>query len=100
MSNQPNKEQCEKLYDAVKSGKIDAEKIMHDLEANLALVSKIAKQTSKEEFVDAMNGEMPALRLTPQEMEALKAGNKIGILNFIVDLMWWQGDVQGNPGLK
>jgi hypothetical protein len=74
MNNQPNQEQCEKLYDAIKSGKIDAKKIIHDLEANLSLVSKIAKQTSKEEFVDAMNGEMPALRLTPPEMELLKGG--------------------------
>lgn len=65
----PDKKQTEALYEALISGKLT-----HHIEN----FSKMAKKVKKEEFVAWANtGEIPAVKLTADEMSTLQAGGLI-----------------------
>jgi hypothetical protein len=75
-----NKVGQEELYNLLRSKDFNSAKIADRLAINLEIASKIAKQTSKEEFIGAMNGQMPAVKLTPAEMELVKGGKNLAAM--------------------
>lgn len=77
-----------KLYDLLRSKDFNSSKIIDTLEKNLEAVAKIAKQTTKEEFIGALNGDSPAIKLTSSQMELIKGGGKLAAL-IEQFLEWW-----------
>ena len=68
------------IYDTLISGKIEA--LDCEIPAEVSLASKVAKETSREEFEEFMNGgELPPVTLTEAEQEVLGGGKKMSDKN-------------------
>ena len=73
------KQQAQHLYREFSKASLNPQiqKALKDWK-DLHLVSKVAKNSSEEEFVTfVIEHEVPALKLTPKEMEAIKGGGLI-----------------------
>lgn len=69
-----------KLYDLLKSNNFNSKKIVDELSKNFDAISVLAKHSTKDEFIGALNGESPAIKLTPTQMELIKGGKPLAAL--------------------
>lgn len=79
-----NPEQQKYLYETLCSGKFDSAKLGNDLAKKIEVASKIAKNCTEEEFLESIStDQLPAVKLSPDEMELIKGGGKTGWLGII-----------------
>lgn len=93
----PSREECLQIYNALRSANFPPDKLKGQKGASL--VTKVAKATTEEEFVDfAQNNVLPAIKLSPEEQEMLRGGFLITGLSIAAGLCAIAGIVCAHYG--